>query len=83
MTAVIAWKPPPGQPARRSRYRLVAAELRRQPGEWALVKASESPAGARATASQIRRGLVPAFLPSGHFEVVVRGPGVYVRYVAE
>lgn len=82
MTEVIAWKPPPGQPRRRARYHYVAAELRRRPGQWALVKASVSPAGARATVSQIRRGLVPAFLPTGHFEAVVRGLGVYVRYVA-
>lgn len=79
--AVIAWKPPPGRPTRRVKYHRVAAELRSRPGVWALVKASASPAAARATASHIRRGLVPALLPRGDFEVEVRGLGVYVRWV--
>ncbi|HEY9418207.1 MAG TPA: hypothetical protein VIQ30_25890 [Pseudonocardia sp.] len=84
---VIRWEDPP--PERRGGRRsngfpseLVSRDLRRHPGQWAVV--DESPTRLN-LASHIRGGMYPAFRPRGSFEAVSRTEGgvvrTYARYV--
>lgn len=80
---ILRWEDPPperrgGRPSNRFPAELVALDLRRNPGRWAVVE--EAP-NRLSLASQIRDGLYPAFRPAGSFEAVSRSlEGVVVTY---
>lgn len=71
---------------RRYKYSEEAKELRKRPGEWAVLKESslEDYSAASSLAVHIRKGHFPSF-PAGDFEARVRTEGdqvcVYCRYV--
>lgn len=86
--SVVEWKEPPpsGGPKNRSaRHEAIAAELRANPGQWALVVV-ESHAG---TAQKIRHSHVVAYRPLGAFEATCRRRKpdgmveVYARFVGD
>lgn len=64
-------------------YQPEAAELRRNPGRWALVNTCETPKSAVSQASAIRTGNLVAFQPAGAFEAQSRGQAVYARFLTE
>jgi hypothetical protein len=89
---VIRWEDPKPSLQRRersapwSRYRAVAAELRTQPGRWAVI--DEFPGRNRTTlATHIRRGAIDCFTPAGDFDAVARQvfghTAIYARYVGD
>ena len=66
-----------------SKYREVAEELRRNPGQWARIGRFSS-----ATSHVITKGKASVWLPAGSFESVTRNydratrtSDIYVRYV--
>lgn len=87
---VIRWEAPPAPGNRHGRYavaiahELIASQLRRRPGEWALI--AENPSGGKLT-SDINAGTLRAYRPAGSFESTTRNndgrPCVYARYVGE
>lgn len=89
---VIRWEEPtPGRHrgnlgVGRSRYEAVAAELRANPGRWALIYEAEGDSRA-ALATHIRMGQVQCFSPCGDFDAVSRRiegvERVYARYVGD
>ncbi len=62
----------------RERIREFAAELRKQPGRWAIYPWTTTDSGSRATASRISRGKVVAF--GDGFRAVSSHGTVYVQY---
>ena len=78
--------PPPEatQPRKQSRHTAVAAQLKENPGKWALLEEVQT----RSSATMIRRGNHKAYQPDGSFEAVAqaRSDGaydVYARYIGE
>lgn len=92
MPRVLRWEdPPPPSHAGRPRGRngpmeAVAAELRRRPGEWAVLYDGRKSA-ASGMSSYIRTGALAPFTPSGDFDACARILGdrriVYARYVGD
>lgn len=62
------------------RWRVEAAMLRANPGKWLPLATRNTPAHARATASQVNRGLLHAFAPAGSYEAIADGLQVRARY---
>lgn len=88
---VIRWADPPppragvtGKPKAVIVHELIAVQLRRRPGEWAVVQ--EVPYLPQ-LAMQMNRGAYAPYRPAGSFEATVRTEGdlhlVYARYVGE
>jgi hypothetical protein len=88
----MRWEnPPAARPGRHASTKTQAEkdadELRKHPGEWALV---EKDAHA-AKAYQVKAGKVKAYQPAGAFEAVIRSTPkhskdrgrLYIRYVGE
>jgi hypothetical protein len=77
--------------ANADQYAAEAAELRANPGAWAVLKeftgeGSGARSGAWRLASRVKKGEIKAFAPAGSFEAVTRSNGhskVYVRFVGE
>ncbi|GAA3162199.1 hypothetical protein GCM10017688_05500 [Streptomyces ramulosus] len=67
------------------RHTGVAEALRANPTRWARIQEREKPGDAAGFAYQIRKGILAAFRPTGHFEAKSRTVGkvyhVYARYV--
>lgn len=63
---------------------LIAYQLKRQPGKWAVVAEAPRNTG---LAGSIATGRLRAYSPKGSFEAVTRNKGgiqtVYARYVGE
>lgn len=83
----VRWEdPPPARGTRqaRSRWHRIAAELRANPGQWAVVATYPS-MSARSTAVKINAGKVAAMRPAGHWEACTRTvegeTRIYARYV--
>jgi hypothetical protein len=83
----LVWAPPPVRARQQRRevpidHDLIAAELRSNPGEWALI-----PAASTGLAGHIRRGDVRAYRPPRTFEAVRRDVDgeicIYARYVGQ
>jgi hypothetical protein len=95
MSGVLRWEEPPEayhraearQPNRSKHWRQVAVSLREQPCRWAVVLEGATFTHTGGIARQIKRGVIAAFRPSGHFEAQTRttpaGYTVYARYVGE
>lgn len=70
------------KPVKRPKHWAFAQELRKRPGQWAVLGTFNS-----SIAYQIKKGQTPAFLPAGAFEAATRdtkpdGRGtIYVRFV--
>lgn len=90
--AVIRWEEPP-PPKRRngtrnghSRFAALAAELRANPGRWALIYDGPKQHSS-GMATHIRMGSVMCFSPCGDYDAVSRQHGdhglVYARYVGD
>jgi hypothetical protein len=91
---VIRWEEPPpsdtrGGPTRYnplSKYLPLAAELRRRPGDWALVYEGVK-SHATSLANIIRYGIGGAFIPGGDYEAVTRTRDrvtrTYARYLGD
>src|SRR5262245_5502230 len=76
----LVWEAPP-DPATRSKYKEVLAEIKRNPGRWARVREGMSQSGAHSAASGIRR----VIKGDEHWKVVARPQedgtaGVWVIY---
>lgn len=85
MNECFAWEDPPAPHPRKggknsNAWRDEADQLRAHPGTWARVADRGNSAVAKAMASQIRLGIIPAFEPIGAFEATHRGSYVYARY---
>lgn len=92
--AVIRWEEPPPSDARGgstrynplSKYLPLAAELRRRPGDWALVFEGVK-SHATSLANIIRYGVGGAFIPGGDYEAVTRTRDrvtrTYARYLGD
>lgn len=94
MSSIVRWEAPP--PRVRTnlkgichphvRSRVIAADLRERPGEWALVRiygTDRTAAGsARSAAAVIARGHNAAYGPAGAFEAVTRTVDGEVRLYA-
>lgn len=89
--SVIRWEEPPpatyGGPGKGKpvvAHELIAIQLRRRPGVWALVLEGGSHASA---ASLISHGRIRPYAPAGSFEAVARTvngmQSIYARYVGE
>jgi hypothetical protein len=87
---IVRWEVPPPAKSRGSSepssgYAGIAAELRANPGRWAVVKEQASRYSGLAT--HIRMGQMICFTPSGDFEATTRRLGertvVYARYVGD
>jgi hypothetical protein len=91
MSELIWDNPPaaggPGIGAHARRWYEIAGELKKRPGDWAIVRSGDLTEhfSAHTTAGNIRRGLLTAFRPVGAFEAVARKVDdevrVYARYV--
>lgn len=88
---VLRWEAPPaalqgctGRPRERILHELIAAQLRREPGRWAVVYEAR---GLSSLATQINRGAYAPYRPAGAYEATSRTVGdmhvVYARYRAE
>lgn len=77
-------KPPRRPPRPGSRWASVAAELRSNPGRYAVLIEARHPSG---LGSQISLGRIRCFLPAGDFEGTTRRIGgivaVYARYLGD
>jgi hypothetical protein len=97
MTGVIRWEDPPDPRSGRGRFgrrveddgsEELAAELRSQPGTWAVVFEGDN-GPANTWAIRIRWAFRPPFEPRGDFDALTRkGKGatvtaVYARYVGQ
>jgi hypothetical protein len=90
---VIRWEDPPPDnlrrrphaPRRTEHWKLAAAELRANPGGWAVIAESVAWSYAGGIAGQIKAGRLAAFRPAGAFEAQTRTVAqsyiVYARYV--
>jgi len=83
----MQWEDPPVMPTTSRLYwDSIAAELRKQPGRWALVVAG---APYRERATYIRTGRIAAFRPIGAFEAAAHpihengrtSYNIYARYI--
>ena len=59
----------------------VLTPLVERPGLWVKVATKDSPDGARATASQLRRRIYRIPRPDEHWEFSSEGYSVYARYL--
>lgn len=83
MTKDLNWQEPPERKkggAISKQDRIVGA-LRANPGRWALIHTAPNRQAAYAYSSWRKRGLSPAWTPTGDFDVTVRGLQVYARYI--
>ncbi len=89
MGGVIRWEfPPTAKPVGRYgvtlAHELIASQLRRRAGEWALV--AENP-GNSSLAGHIKSASIAAYRPAGAYEAVTRTVDgvvrIYARYVGE
>lgn len=87
--SIIRWEDPPphgsGSPGRGKQaigHELIAVQLRRKPGEWALIHELKA---APALATEINHGKLRPYQPAGSYEAVSRQVDgmfrVYARYV--
>lgn len=91
MTIKLRFEEPPtpgGGAARGSKkYRRAVEQLKKRPGEWAIVAVCKNHQASNSLSYQIKNGKSAAFLPKGHFDAVARLVGkehrVYARYVGE
>ena len=65
-----------------NRWRDEAAELRANPGRWALLTQTEGNK-ARNLVVQIKMGRLQAFRPAGTFEATARAGSVYARFLPD
>lgn len=94
---IIRWEAPPptkygkGRGRRpqgdgRDQWETVAADLRAQPGEWAVIAEMENNGPVSTLTSAIKRGATPAWEPAGAFDAAMRKQGdltvVYAVYLA-
>lgn len=83
----IKFEAPPLMARRFVDHATVAAALRAQPGEWAVVGAYGSAGSAAAMAHSIRRARIKAYAPARGFEAAKRTVDgehrVYARYVGD
>lgn len=84
----LLFEDPPEDDQRRGEWgihRRHAAQLRQQPGQWAVVGIYRTSRSSGSLAYQIRKGSLPAYAPAGAFEAracTVDGEHrVYVRFV--
>lgn len=89
MSGVISWEEPPahGPGQYNSKWRRVAAQLRRRPGVWAHVETKHTSHAATTVVAGIHRGTY-ADMPAGAFEATSRKVAegdcrVYARFVGE
>lgn len=93
---VVRWEDPPAahsaagkpkHPRRTDKWRTVATELRRRPGEWAVLLEAERFGNGGGIAGQIKAGALIAFRPAGAFDATTRTVDglytVYARYVGD
>lgn len=84
MSAEFKWEDP-GPDDRRTKWSVIAAQLKAAPGQWALVYESlpgQTPANG--ITSRLRSGRAEGFSPAGSFEAVTRdGVKTYARYIGE
>jgi len=83
----LKWQDPPTvvkQSERVSRLAL-AAQLRSNPGKWALISAHATKGAAVTLACDVRKAYGPGFAPAGTFEATTVQNGndwdVYARYI--
>ena len=87
----MKWEDPPNQVRRdpRARWLEDAAELRRHPGQWAVIREYPMKKRSQAYAFQgaIRSGRVKAFTPASEYDASSRRDDnvvkVYVRYIGQ
>lgn len=86
---IIRWEDPPtakpiGRHGVTLANELIASQLRRHPGEWALI--AENP-GNSSLAGHIKSAAIAAFRPAGSYEAVTRTVEgvvrIYARHVGE
>ena len=79
----LKWEAPEIRGSARTDWGTIAAELRANPDEWAVI-AENMPTN---VAARIKQGGIVAFRPAGHFEATNRGvrnglsEKVYARFV--
>jgi hypothetical protein len=89
--SVIRWEEPPpagsGNPDQRKpvlAHELIAVQLRRRPGDWALIHEQTS---TPAIISEINHGKLRPYRPAGAYECVSRKAAgvfqIYARYVGD
>ena len=81
---MMRWEEPPegaGVPGFKVKYREEAAQLRANPGRWALLAEGLPPRQGYSLADNIRRGMYTAFKPQGSFEARASAGSVWVRAV--
>ena len=78
---MLEWKDPPPIPTEPIDHVAVADELRRHPGEWAIVQRNPSRPAAQQLARRIRDAVSAAYAPRGSFEARPVLGVVYARYV--
>lgn len=91
MTGFRFEEPPAGPPTSRAyrtqQHLIAAAALRERPGEWAMIKTTETSSAARSSAAQIRSAVLVAYRPAGSFGATARTVDgehrVYARYLGE
>lgn len=83
--ATIDFMGPPPQATTGSRHAEIAAALKQRPGEWAVVRRTDTANKSGAAAQAIRSGRLRAYAPTGAYEAVARTVDgehrVYARYV--
>ncbi len=89
--SIIRWEDPPahgsGSPGRGKQsigHELIAVQLRRKPGEWALIYELKT---TPALATEINQGKLRPYQPAGTYEAVSRQVDglfrVYARYIGQ
>lgn len=86
--SIIRWEEPPAARAEFNwlaiNHELIAVQLRRRPGAWAVVAEVPRNTG---LANQINRGKARPYRPAGSFEAVARNHDgvltIYARFVGE
>jgi hypothetical protein len=93
MSSKVRWKTPPDPPrgprlGARERNQRLGAQLRSDPGKWAVVFETASQMSAASCVRDIKHGIRGGFRPAGAFEAVARkvyggGYEVYARFVGD
>lgn len=89
--SIVRWEEPPpktpggpGKPKPLVAHELIAVQLRREPGRWALIVEGYAHSS---MGSLISRGKIRAYEPAGSFEAVARvgdnGHNIYARFIGQ
>lgn len=79
----ITWQEPPAKVHSDVAWVEEVAELRANPGRWALLVEKGTRHGATSMVYTINSGQLKAFRPPGDFEACARQGAVYARYLGD